>query len=105
MPFTKDKTILNLLDHLDLPRRGWEVLDFWEGDLFAVGITSKSRPDHLVYVSTYGKEPAAYDYECEKLLSDDEYETVKAGRTSSRDDLEDVLKQHLDVRDDENAVS
>ena len=65
----KDASIQSLLTRLDLPSRRWRVLDYWEADLFAVGLTSDAKPMILVYVSAFGRLPDRYDYVCEDLAA------------------------------------
>ncbi len=94
---TKDKSIVRLLSALDLRRRGWSVLDHWEGDTCAVGISRKTEPRRLVYVSTFSKKPDRYDYECEAPSGprDVDYHTSDRGEDVTYDQLLQALLRHL----------
>jgi hypothetical protein len=61
----KDASILDLVARLDLPRRGWIVVDHWDADCMAIGIATPADLRRLVYVSTYDEKPNRYYYECE----------------------------------------
>ena len=61
----KDESIVKLLALLDLPAHDWVVSDHWDGDMFAVGVASGSRPGRLVYVSTFDQPAGVYTYELE----------------------------------------
>lgn len=95
MKLIKDETILELIMLLDLDTRGWQVVDNWNDDLFSVGIVSIERPDHLVYISTYGKPAGKYYYECEVSLKDEEQKSIGAREDAHFTELIDVLVSHL----------
>ena len=61
----KDQTIKALLRLVDLEARGWEVVDYWDADLHAIGVHRKNSLERIVYVSTFGQEPGRYYCECE----------------------------------------
>jgi len=60
------------------------IVDFWDADLFAIGIASSSGPQQLVYISTFGHE-TGYDYELESTpaSADHIYDRVDEGHASS----------------------
>lgn len=99
MNITKDDSILSLLTQLNLELRGWTIRDHWDADLCAIGVSSKSFPHKLVYVSTYGKPTGKFDYECEQSPSNTEdetdYETVAEGHDVEYDVLLDAMEGHL----------
>ncbi len=78
MTIDKDPSIIDLLARLRLEERGWFIRDYWEADLCAVGISSRTQPSRLVYVSTFDKSANDYDYELEQLCSStgDDYDCV-----------------------------
>jgi hypothetical protein len=63
----KDPRILELLHELEasMPAGSYQIVDYWDADLCAIGVASKSDPRRLVYVSTYGQQDGAYAFECE----------------------------------------
>jgi hypothetical protein len=97
MKLEKDESILRLVSLLDLRQRGWTLVDHWDADLCAVGIASNTDPRRLVYVSTYGKKPGTYDYECETPdgAQPTEYRTIEKGEDVSITMLFAALEQHL----------
>lgn len=97
MSTLKDQSILDLLEKLAFSSRGWITVDNWEADLCAIGIASKERPRHLVYVSTYDKAPYTYDYECEDPAGSalDDYRTVDKGKNVDFQTLKEIIEKHL----------
>ena len=93
----KDKTVLDLLAKLPMTARGWIAVDHWEADRCAIGIARKECPRHLIYISTYGKRPFEYDYECEKPVGDatEDYETVGRGSDVDFNELLQAVERHL----------
>jgi len=94
MSMTKDSSINVLLSKLSLPDRGWQIVDHWEADLFAVDIGSERTEGKLVYISTYDKKPGKYDFECE-ISKGADYETVKSGKDVDFTVIESVLADWL----------
>ena len=41
MKMNKDSSIIELLKKLDLEKRKWAIVDHWDDDLCAIGITTK----------------------------------------------------------------
>lgn len=93
----KDQTVKSLIEHLDLPRRGWTVVDHWEADLCAIGVASLRNTRRLVYVSTFGTEDGRFDYQCEVAsgASVDEYRITRSGNNVSLRELIEVMEEHL----------
>ncbi|KYF74646.1 hypothetical protein BE15_05160 [Sorangium cellulosum] len=93
----KDDRIIRLLGSLDLQRRGWSIVDHWEGDTCAIGIARASELRRLVYVSTFDKECDKYDYECELASGPaaTDYATTGRGEGVTYDELLEVLIKHL----------
>lgn len=97
MMTAKAPSIVALLERLDLDSRGWEVLDHWNADECAVGITRAGQRRRLVYVSTYERGPERYYYECEVPVGrgDDQYEVTDRGEDVDFETLVKVLESHL----------
>jgi hypothetical protein len=97
MTLEKDKTILDLVEALDLERRGWMVVDHWEADLCAIGIGMVTDPRRLVYVSTFNRRPGRYDYECELPDGEapEEYSTPATGEEVEYEILLKIMEAHL----------
>jgi len=95
---TKESSIKVLVARLDLPTRGWIVVDHWEGDLCAIGIASAREPARLVYVSTFGKHNGVFDYECElpPANSDEIYQVAREATDVTFEELLAVMVSHLD---------
>lgn len=64
-----------LVESLGLETRGWEILDHWDADSCAIGMTSSRSKGRLVYVSTFDKGTERFDDACELRL--DEGEVLK----------------------------
>ncbi|MGN6106549.1 MAG: hypothetical protein ACTHU0_15695 [Kofleriaceae bacterium] len=94
---TKDATIEALVARLNLPARGWTVVDHWEADRCAIGIASAREPDRLVYVSTFGKRNGLFSYECELPSADPEnmYRVAGEGTDVHFEELLEVMISHL----------
>jgi hypothetical protein len=97
MNLTKDKSILELIDRLDLEGKQWILADQWDADLFAIGIAAANQPRQLVYISTFNKSAGIYHIECESPSgeSDTEYVTTRRHENASFSDLLQALESHL----------
>ncbi len=93
----KDYSIGSLLKALKLEKRGWEIVDHWEDDRCAIGISTIGAPHHLVYVCTFGRDENHYDYECETPVGPEltDYKIVDAGENVGYKELLRVLEKHL----------
>jgi hypothetical protein len=93
----KDYSINSLLKSLDLDKRGWIIVDYWEDDRCAIGISAIKEPRHLVYICTFGKDENRYDYECETPVGPKltDYKTVDAGENVGYAELLKVMEKHL----------
>ncbi|VAW74783.1 hypothetical protein MNBD_GAMMA12-3403 [hydrothermal vent metagenome] len=71
-----------------------EIIDYWEGDLCAIGIRRKGIDGKLLYISTFGKVDSQYDFECEEHCGSDntDYDVVDKGENVTKD----VLKCKID---------
>jgi len=87
----KDKTILLLIDKLKLLEnfKLVEIVDYWDGDLCAIGIRRKNK---LVYISTFNsvnEDVVVYDYDLEFINNElklDKIDVVKRGRGISENE-------------------
>ena len=97
MSAAKQQSIVDLLAMLKLASRGWTVVDNWDADLCAIGIAKTEQPRRLVYVSTHGKKPGLYDYECEEPVGSalEDYETVDRGKDVGFKTLLAAMERHL----------
>ncbi|MCA9140948.1 MAG: hypothetical protein KDB00_29455 [Planctomycetales bacterium] len=86
---------MKLISFLELNQRDWELRDYWEDDLFAVGIGAKVDRTRLVYVCTFGRPSEEYYYECEVTKGEDDYESVASRDNVSKEELLKVLEAHL----------
>lgn len=64
----KDKSIINLLEKLftKFDNSNFSIADFWDADLFAIGIQDSQSKNYLIYISTYKKLNGRYFIEVEK---------------------------------------
>lgn len=58
----KNEVILRLLDRLTehLGPGTFDIVDHWEGDLYAIGIARPDNPGFLVYISIFGHHNDTY---------------------------------------------
>jgi hypothetical protein len=64
-----------------------QVVDFWEGDLCAIGI---KKNDKLIYISTYNysnNSSTNYDFDLEITPGDNRYKVVKEVTNASEQEL------------------
>ena len=61
--------MLNVLDKIvrAMAPRSVVVRDHWVGDRCAIGLSSESHPDRLVYISTFNRPLGRYYFECEPM--------------------------------------
>jgi hypothetical protein len=96
----KDQSIHKLLERLSLELTdGFEVADFWEADLCAIGIMGGSSNNRLVYISTFNQPSGRYSYECEiadreESIEKGDYRIVQKGRAAFTT-LVKIIKDHL----------
>ncbi len=94
----KDKTIVELLGWLHEQLGDLAVIDHWDADLFAVGISAPHDPKRLAYISSYGHPPGYYHVELEatpKSDSDMPYEVVNRFDSVNRDQLLKIITEHI----------
>ncbi len=84
-------------------KNGFEVVDFWDGDLCAVGILRRNTNIRLVYISTFNLSPDQYYYECEvadsvKSFEKGDYKVVAKGQVDEFSALIEGVKSHVQHR-------
>ncbi len=97
MKLQKHKSILQLLDRLNLDERGWAINDHWEADMVAIGIATAENPNHLVYIGTFGLPEGLYNYDCETPTGPDptDYAEIDSGEEVGFDELLAAMERHL----------
>ncbi len=98
MSIVKDPSMTNLIATLALSDREWRIVDDWEADLCAIGITSEAANGKLVYICTFGKEPGTFDYDCDIPTGTSDpsgFQTVASGKDANLNTLESVLETWL----------
>lgn len=90
--------ILEVLERLDLHRRGWEINDYWEGDRCAIGISSKTNSARLVYLCTFNMSSGTYYIECDEEIGTDQFRTVNIGNNLTYAELVREMSVHLGTK-------
>jgi len=97
----KDTSILELLDRLSVElSKDFIIVDFWAGNLCAIGIIRGSINGRLVYMSTFNQSPNCYYYEYEvadsvKSIEKGDYTVVRKGQVTHFSAMVEVAKTHL----------
>lgn len=97
----KDQSILYVLEKLiEELSNGFVVVDYWEGDLCAIGISASYSTNTLVYISTFNQLPNKYYYECEIIegknaMEIGDYTVVSKGQAEDFIALLKILNYHL----------
>lgn len=91
----KDQTIRDLVAALPMKENAWVVVDHWDADLCAIGIARADRPRQLVYISTFGRDPRRYDYQCEMPSGPEDFRTTAAGDDVDFEALLGAVRKHL----------
>jgi hypothetical protein len=77
-PSDKDESILAFLLLLQEQTSDWQVKDYWEADLCAIGVVCPTNPGYLAHVSSWSQPPGHYYVELEQgALDTDKYEVVE----------------------------
>ena len=96
----KEKTLIDLLEKLKLKANfnKIEFVDYWDGDLCAIGF---KRGNRLVYLSSYNFASGkceGYDYDFELLNEKiDELNVIKEARNVSEEELITDIKLFLEI--------
>jgi hypothetical protein len=97
----KDPSIFQMLVRLSVElKNGFEIADFWDGDLCAIGILRRNTNVRLVYISTFNLSPDQYYYACEvadsiRSIGKGDYRVVAKGQVEGLSALIEVVKSHL----------
>jgi hypothetical protein len=94
----KSKAIRHLIDKLSLEENKWEIKDYWEGDLCAIGVIKQGNNNRLAYISSYNRENGKYYYEMEINTGSEEtdFRVIGKGEDVDFETLFEVIKSHLD---------
>jgi hypothetical protein len=91
----KDETVLVFLRALNERTTEWEMRDYWDGDLCAIGVVSAKNSELLAYVTSW-QEPNGYYYlELEERAGSDAYNTVARIENCALVDVVDKVVQHF----------
>ena len=97
----KDKTLIALLDKLKLKADFDKVkfVDYWDGDLCAIGF---KRGNRLVYLSSWNfsdgrSEGYDYDFELINENPSDKLNVLKEARNVNEEELIADIKEFLDI--------
>jgi hypothetical protein len=94
----KDERIISTIKHLaeKFGKSNFMILDFWEGDLCAIGLTD-NKQKHLIYISVYAND--GFDVSLENLYPDDLYKVDLVGdyQNLNMEALENIFQQHLQI--------
>ena len=92
------QAIIELVNWLREHLADFSVVDHWDADLSAVGISAPHDPKLLAYISNHGRPPGYYFVELEAapaLDSDLPYDVVNTFETVSRDELLKIVSEHI----------
>ncbi len=97
----KDESVIRLLDRLRsrLGAGAFDVVDYWEADLCAVGIARPDSHGVLVYVCTYGRTDDRYFVSLELPApagSDMPYAAAGEQDAASFEELLEIIQRHFD---------
>lgn len=96
----KDKSIVDLVERLNLERRKWQILNEWEMDLCAIGFVKQGNNNRWVYVCTYGLEDGRFNYDCDLRSGTSEGSdvmTVESQRNVEYTQLLEAMERYLDA--------
>lgn len=95
----KDESITRLIEWIIsvFGSHSMEIIDYWEGDLCAIGIRRKGMDSKLLYISTFGKMDSQYDFECEEFhgSNNTDYVVVDKGEDVTKDVLKNKIEELL----------
>jgi hypothetical protein len=99
-PLVKNRSFIELLERLEreLGPDGYQIRDYWQGDLIATGVASREDEEKLVYVCE--RVPGErWDYDCELAYLDaeeDEYPpTVEDRKNVGFEELVGAIRRHF----------
>ncbi|MCD9187661.1 MAG: hypothetical protein LUM44_14675 [Pyrinomonadaceae bacterium] len=99
----KDESIKNALQKLSAVygEENLELADYWDADLFAIGIENRTDKKHLIYISTFNLSADLYFVEVEKANSETDlmkYEVVECFKSINFEGLFEVTSKYLNLQ-------
>jgi len=93
----KPRSIRRLWPKLEVWSHGWDVVDDWDADLYALGICKSGNPRRRVYISTWKKRSGRYYFECEapRGRGATNYKVVAQGEDVGFETLLRAMERHL----------
>lgn len=94
---SKHASVHALLRQLPVAENNWKIVDFWDADTLAIGISTSGVDDRLVYISISSTQSDLYYFECEVAndYTNDEYSVMSSGENITYEELMEVLTTHL----------
>jgi hypothetical protein len=97
----KDKSVTDVVRWLEENLHcALVVVDHWEGDECAIGVSRPEEPNRLVYLSTWNRPPGRYLVELEIAPSEGSdlpYNIARRYEDVGRDALLSIVRQHLSL--------
>lgn len=96
----KNETILEVIKELfdKFGEDNFQLTDYWEDDLYAVGIKNVTDRKHLIYISTFNRPIGFYFVEVEKSNSETDladYSVVKKFEKAGFDQILELFRKYL----------
>lgn len=90
----KSPALVQLIESLDVPKRGWVLLDHWDADTNAIGVAHHLNPRRLIYIAL---TDMGYYYACEEPKGSEvtEFVTTSEGEIISRAELVKIIEDYL----------
>lgn len=94
----KETSITSLVEKFsrDLGEDDFLIIDHWESDLCAIGISKKKDEERLVYISTFNRPKGEYYYELEYSSKDKFVSASNKEGVANYCELLKIIKKHLD---------
>jgi hypothetical protein len=97
----KEKSVVDVVRWLEETlRQSLLTVDYWEADMFAIGVTQSHNPDQIVYISAWNRPPGRYSVELEGEAvagSNLPYRTLARHEDVDRDALLRIVRAHLHI--------
>lgn len=97
MALIKDRTVLQILSHLEQRFGGesFRIEDYWDADLCSIGLADNSGR-YLLYLNTFGKPNGSFHAELEdKAKTDNTNKPIQVFGTLKIEGLEDIFRQYF----------
>jgi len=97
MDLIKDKTILQILSHLEkrFGKDSFHIEDYWDADLCAIGLIDLTGR-YLLYISSYGKTKDTFHIKLEeKTKGDSVGRTISNFETLTVKELDDLFIRYF----------